>query len=184
MDQLICPSCSRDYELPRRYLNRADDVEYLVVPRLINCLHTCCQSCLEEMWQKDDKNEICCPQCRETNEIKGVRYLPLDPSALSNIIPLNAVSLALCSRCHDEVPSYSWCNICSATLCEFHHQDHKLSINTAKHEVITFKDISHNKVHIEPALPPLSCPEILEQDCIIYCHKCACLLSSQVLFCY
>lgn len=108
MDQLVCPSCSRDYELPRRYFTRPDDVEFLIVPRLMNCLHTCCQSCLEGMWQKDDSKTVTCPQCHDSNTITGVRYLPVDVVALSNIIPLNGSSMSFCSRCHDEVPSFSW----------------------------------------------------------------------------
>jgi hypothetical protein len=39
---LNCPSCNRDFELPRREgaIDRADDDDYHPVPRLLPCLHT------------------------------------------------------------------------------------------------------------------------------------------------
>jgi hypothetical protein len=40
-DGVVCPVCSREYELPRRFLVRADDIEFLPVPRKLGCLHTC-----------------------------------------------------------------------------------------------------------------------------------------------
>lgn len=181
--------------MPRRFLTRPDDIEFLAVPRILGCLHTCCQSCLEEMWQKNGNCFVCCPQCRNEQKIKGVRHLPLDGSALSHIIPLDGSSLSLCSRCHDEVPSFSWCGTCSAAYCQFHHQgniiilrigrgslisDHKLSVNTSNHEVITFKDITRNSLHIEPCLPPITCPEELDEDANLYCRNCCHLVSAQV----
>ena len=69
--------------------------------------------------------------------------MPYDISILSEIIKSNgATSMAICCRCHDEVPSFSWCFTCLSPLCEFHHQDHRLSIDTRSHEVRTFQDIS------------------------------------------
>ena len=170
MDQLVCPKCNRDYELPRRYFVRLDDIEFQKAPRLLNCLHTCCQSCLEEMHQRG--GSISCPQCRLVQTPIGVRHIPYDAAALAQLIPLDGSSLAHCSRCHDEVASYSWCNECSVSLCEFHHQDHKLSYITSKHEVMTFKEISQQRIHIEPRLPPAACVEELEQDASFYCHQC------------
>ena len=181
-DQLICPVCSRDYELPRRYTIRSDDTDFFIIPRLLGCLHTCCHSCLEEIWEKNNFEGVYCPQCHHYEALRGVKYLPLDGSAISQLIPLNGASLSFCSRCRDEVPSFSWCEICSATLCEFHHQDHKLSAVTAKHNVLTFKVIFQEKISIEPRMPPISCPEEIEQDASLYCHDCNLLVSSQVYF--
>lgn len=152
-----------------------------------------CQSCLEEMWQKSNitngislrntmvSGSVTCPQCQHVEVVdKSVRYLPLDASALADIVPLNGTNLSFCSRCHDEVPSYSWCGECSVSLCEFHHQDHKLSINTSRHAVKTFKDITRSRVVIEPRMPPISCPQELEQDATLYCQDCSLLLSAKV----
>jgi hypothetical protein len=170
----------REYEIPRRFLIRPDDVEFIPVPRLLDCLHTCCQSCLEGMFQKNESQEIFCIECRNRQYVRSVRHLPPDGYALSHLIQIDGSSLSYCSRCHDEVPSFSWCGTCSTALCEFHHQDHKLSAHTAKHPVLTFKDINKNKILIEASLPPISCPEELEQDALLYCHECQYLLSAQV----
>ena len=175
---LNCPICSRDFELPKRYFTRSDDADFLPAPRLLSCLHTACHSCLEEMRERSTLGKVICPVCRQDESIKGVKYLPLDVSILSQILKATTFQVeAYCSRCYDEVPSYSWCISCSSALCEFHHQDHKLSIDTSRHELMTFKEISHRKVRIEPKLPPVACPEVLLQDCTVYCHTCKHLAS-------
>lgn len=43
---LCCPLCDRDYELPRRTLKSLSDNDYAVLPRLLPCLHSLCQSCI------------------------------------------------------------------------------------------------------------------------------------------
>lgn len=157
---------------------RSDDTNFQIVPRLLGCLHTCCQSCLEDIFEKN--SGITCPQCNHVDLAFGVKYLPIDGSAISQLIPLNGASLSYCSRCRDEVPSYSWCEVCCSTLCEFHHQDHKLSATTATHNILTFKMITQQKIAIEPRMPPLSCPEEIEHDATLYCHDCNFLVSPQV----
>lgn len=171
---MSCPSCKRDYELPRRYLLRADDMDYLPIPRLLSCLHTVCHSCLEEMRERSSLGKVMCPVCRQDEVIKGVKYLPLDVTTLQEVLKTSSAEvLSMCSRCYDDVPSYSWCASCSSALCEFHHQDHKLSVDTAKHEVLTFKEVAARNRTVEPRLPPPSCPDVLLQDCTAYCRTCA-----------
>jgi len=175
---MSCPSCKRDYELPKRYLLRADDMDFLPVPRLLSCLHTCCHSCLEEMRERSTLGKVMCPVCRRDEVIKGVKFLPLDVTALKEVLKSTSTEvLATCSRCYDDVPSYSWCATCSSALCEFHHQDHKLSVDTSKHDILTFKEIAARNKHVEPKLPPPSCPEVLLQDSGAYCRSCAHVVS-------
>ncbi len=174
---LACPSCRRDYEIPHKCA-RPDDVEYLPVPRMLSCLHTVCQSCLQDMRERSTTKSGLCPICRQEQVIENVANLPLDVTILKNIlINSKADLMSFCSRCYDEVPAYSWCHVCSTALCEFHHQDHKLSMDTSKHGLQTFKDISYQKLHIEPKLPAISCPEIDKQECTAYCHDCKHLIS-------
>lgn len=146
----------------------------------MDCLHTCCQSCLEENWEKNNFEFVRCPQCSFLQTPRNIKALPLDGSAIAQLIPMNGSSMSFCSRCRDEVPSFSWCGICCATLCEFHHQDHKLSASTSKHTVSTFKLISLEKIQIQPVMPPIPCPEEIEQDATLYCHDCNLLVSAQV----
>eukprot|EP00605_Chrysophyceae_sp_TOSAG23-4_P000661 GSChrysophyteH1.ASY1.ANO1.743.1 assembled CDS len=175
---LACPSCSREFEIPQKCV-RPDDMEFLPVPRLLKCLHTMCQSCLEEMRGRNDSNKVLCPICRTESEIKGVAYLPLDVSILKSILSSSKADvMSYCNRCYDEVPSYSWCPVCSVALCEFHHQDHKLSVDTSKHGLQTFKEIAHQRIHIEPRLPAVMCPEIDRADCTAYCHECKHVVST------
>jgi hypothetical protein len=148
-------------------------MEFLPVPRVLSCLHTVCQSCLEEQRERSPNNKVLCPICRTEKEIKGVGFLPLDVSILKGVLANSSADvMSFCNRCYDEVPSYSWCQTCSVALCEFHHQDHKLSVNTSKHGLQTFQEIAHQHVHIEPRLPAIICPEIDKSECTAYCHEC------------
>lgn len=144
-----------------------------------------------------------------------MKYLPLNVLSLRAIIKSKTVeSMSVCSRCYDDVPryyfiyyyyllliivfnlylifvnnkySFSWCSSCSSALCEFHHQDHKLSISTSKHEVITFKEISARNLSIQPHLPNIPCPDSTKNDdihtyCTSYCRTCFHLISANSHF--
>ena len=155
-------------------------MDYLPVPRLLSCLHSCCHSCLEDMRERSTLGKVICPVCRQDEVVKGVKYLPLDVTSLKEVLKQTSTEvLSTCSRCYDDVPSYSWCSTCSSALCEFHHQDHKLSVDTSKHDILTFKEITARHKHVEPKLPPPSCPEVLLQDCGAYCKTCSHVLSVQ-----
>lgn len=176
-----CPVCHRDFEMPKRYRIKMDDQDYLVLPRVLNCLHTSCHSCLEESVQRTP-GIITCPICRHKQKTKGVKYLPYDVIVLSEIVRMNGASaMAFCCRCHDESPSFSWCFTCHSPLCEFHHQDHRLSINTSTHQVNTFQEIADENYGIDPRLPPIACPEALGHDCTLLCRTCGYMISVQAM---
>lgn len=178
---LGCPTCQRDFEIPRRYRIKPDDMDYQVIPRLLNCLHTCCHSCSEEAFQRQNGHVIC-PICRKSQRCKAVKYLPLDVSVLSEVLNTGgATAIAFCCRCHDEIPSFSWCFSCHSALCEFHHQDHKLSIDTRGHFVSTLREITEERIKIEPQLPPIACPEVLSADVSLLCKTCGYMISAQAM---
>lgn len=172
--QLSCLVCNRDYELPRRYMRKAGDFDFSPIPRLLPCLHSLCHSCLtEQIEQQHSDQHIECVLCHHRDVVKSINHLPLDITTLKHIVSTNSSELmSVCSRCYDGVPSVSWCETCSSALCEFHHQDHKLSVDTAKHAVLTFKEYLYQGKHIDFKFPPLPCPEIPMQDCSLYCQTC------------
>jgi CII-binding regulator of phage lambda lysogenization HflD len=179
-EQLCCPVCHRDYELPRRYLIKKGDFDFSPIPRLLPCLHDMCHSCLEEQFENDQSGNIKCILCKHTDKVKGVVYMPLNMTIMKQVVRSNSSELlAFCSRCYDAVPSISWCKTCSSALCEFHHQDHKLSVDTAKHSFLTFKEYLRQEKHIEFQFPPLYCPESTMQDCSLYCNTCQYLISTK-----
>ncbi len=179
-DQLSCPCCNREYELPRRYLIHLDDYDFSPIPRLLPCLHSMCHSCLQEQFEKNNNQYIECNLCHYKEIIKGINYLPLDLLILKQIVnTTNTELLANCSKCYDIVPSVSWCETCSSSLCEFHHQDHRLSIETSKHSFNTFKEYFYHNKHIQYRFPPISCPESVLQDCEYYCLNCYYCISSK-----
>lgn len=160
-----------------------DDFDFKPIPRILSCLHTVCHSCLEEQREKSKKGMVVCPICKTKDVIKGVCFLPLDISVLKQLVKTSgaAESMSLCSQCYDDVPSFSFCLTCSSALCEFHHQDHRLSVDTNKHNIHTFKDISYHGLHIDFNFPPVPCPEVVLQDCSLYCQDCVHLISPQAM---
>jgi hypothetical protein len=183
MDDTHCPKCNRDYELPKRCTLRSDDLEFLCAPRMLDCLHTCCHSCLEEIFQKGGElHEIECPICKRKKHVESVSVIPFDPSAIERMILKNKLVSSTCNRCRDDVPSFSWCSNCSIALCEFHHQDHKLSLYTSKHNIQTLGELAYNKTEIVQKLPPIPCPGDASRDCTIFCHVCGYLVSAEVSF--
>ncbi len=183
-ENTVCPRCGRDFEFPRRFPIRADDYEFECVPRLLDCMHTCCHSCLEESSQigsNGQHREVICPVCSTKKTVHGTFFLPLNGAVLKTILPNNGDVPLTCSRCRDDVESFSWCENCSAALCVFHHQDHKLSINTAKHHVETITELQHKNIPIIHRLPPIPCPHDPSRDSSVFCHECGYLVSAEVL---
>lgn len=182
MEHISCPSCNREFELPRRYLINEDDYDFKPLPRLLSCLHTVCHSCLQDQRERSSIGQIKCPICKNKEVIKSVKTLPLDISILKEIVKTTgAGSMATCSQCYEDVPSFSFCLTCSSSLCEFHHQNHKLSVHTSKHNIHTFKDISFHGLNIDFTFPPVACPEVVMQDCSLYCQDCLHLISPQAM---
>ena len=191
---LMCPVCQRDYEIPvhaGKHVSRKDDVDFSVLPRLLPCLHSVCQSCLEDMRQRDINGrgstidiravgKVICPVCMREEPIKNPKLLPLDLCSLSSVLKSRTAEiLSCCSRCYDETPSFSWCTTCSASLCEFHHQDHKLSLVTTHHNLKTFKELNAERTPIFPKLAPVTCPEEpVATSCSCYCSTCCHLISA------
>lgn len=176
--ELFCVKCGRDFELPRRHMLFLGDHDFSPIPRLLPCLHTLCHSCIEEQYEKDDAHTVCCPNCDHSEPVKFVDLLPLDFTTLKAVVASNNTELlAWCAKCHDPVASVSWCESCSSALCEFHHQDHILSVDTSRHSVATFKEYVDQGRHIEFKFPPISCPQCPLQDCSLYCNSCLHLVS-------
>jgi len=128
------------------------------------------------------ESKVVCPVCRESQVTRNVRTLPLDGPALKHIYEHGgAEMMAYCSRCHDETESFSWCFDCQSALCEFHHKDHTMSVDTIEHRVESFKSIADQNLSIDPHLPPISCPESLVADCTAWCKTHQHLISADAM---
>lgn len=169
--------------MPRRYVIKSDDMDYAPVPRLLSCLHSVCGSCCEDQFQRSGAaSKVVCPVCRLSQTTKNVRTIPLDAPALKHICErVGAESMAYCSRCHDETESVAWCFECQSALCEFHAKDHNVTIDTVQHRIETFATIAKESIHIDPHLPPISCPETCVADCSAFCKTCGYLISAEAM---
>jgi len=112
-DNLSCPIC---YELFQN-------------PKCLPCLHIYCEKCLEKL-QKGSK--ISCPECRAEASIptNGVKDLPTN-FVISRLVDELSLKKKVtdnkkCGKCNDDNSVVSFCNDCTAFLCqpckELHHR--------------------------------------------------------------
>lgn len=182
---LCCSTCARDYELPRRHTIQLGDHDFSPIPRLLPCLHTLCHSCIQAQVEDRDDHVVECPLCGYKESLTNTDLLPLDLSILKQLVEESDAELpANCARCIDPVPSTSWCETCSSALCEFHHQDHKLSVDTSRHNIQTLSELTAQGKTVMYKFPPLSCPQCPMQDCSLFCHSCLHLLSPKAFIDY
>jgi hypothetical protein len=104
-----CPACNRKYEVPLRPQLRADDWEFSPTPRLLPCLHSCCQSCLIDLQQRSagDAAAVVCPTCNESQQLPkmGPLGLPYDSLCMQVVLKRDrSMYIEHCHRCQDEVP--------------------------------------------------------------------------------
>lgn len=177
-----CPSCKKSYVLPRRKLTPESitNLPFLAIPRTLSCLHVVCQSCLDEEWQRSDNCLVICPICSHVEKVESVMDLPLNIIIAKQLQKSAEIDvLHNCSRCYDDVKCFSWCFTCSSGFCEFHHQDHKLSLDTTKHDIYTLLEMKFRNLKPKADLFPLFCPQEPQHSCSMYCHTCKLLVSSQ-----
>ena len=91
-------------------------------PRLLDCLHSVCLSCLEAM-AVTGGDQLRCPLCRTTSRLPegGVAALPGDLTV--PVSSENADECLLCdssSRSSSEQGPQFWCSECSVVICSSH----------------------------------------------------------------
>ena len=91
-------------------------------PRLLDCLHSVCRSCLEAM-AVTGGDQLQCPLCRTTSRLPegGVTALPGDLTV--PVSSENADECLLCdssSRSSSEQGPQFWCSECSVVICSSH----------------------------------------------------------------
>ena len=153
-------------------------------PRLLNCGHSFCSSCLEKLlWARG--NAIDCPTCRNTVAVPtGVAGLSKN-FALLDIVdkqpkqPAGNTGSQDCEACVKKHPATFCCIDCKENMCATASEFHKRSKASCDHQVVSLEELKAN-----PQLASLSvfCPEhndqfrFFDEDCgRVICRDCQAL---------
>lgn len=154
-----------------------DDLDFIRLPKFLPCLHTVCSSCIEDERDRSKYSQVTCPLCKTKFVLhNGTVYLPIDVISLHDTVETTRHDLiSKCYKCYQDTDSFAWCFDCNIALCEFHNEDHSLTIETTHHETKLMKDVSMNSEYqskLQPKVPTLKCPEEINENATIYCFNC------------
>ena len=171
-DHLECPICT----------NRFED------PKVLDCLHSFCTVCLNELKERQDPQDtfkIPCPLCRQETTLKenGVTDLPNDfkLSALVEEVTLQEKlmegqgSEVKCQACDDEDnQAVSQCMECNHLLCQECHRQHKRMALMKSHQIYMLAQLRSGEItyksKIRDYIP--KCLKHPDQNLNIYCNTC------------
>ncbi|XP_022251345.1 B-box type zinc finger protein ncl-1-like [Limulus polyphemus] len=155
--------------------------EVYTIPKVLPCLHTFCQHCLEKIQESPDK--IKCPHCQEECLLttQGVSGL-LSDYAISNILEVNAMEATslCCTGCRTkENNAVARCFDCANFLCSNCVMAHQFMHCFEGHRVLTLGELQSSKDDRKLEKPIFcSCHkyEILEFFCqtcnVLICKDC------------
>lgn len=124
--------------------------DYFDCPKLLECFHTFCQSCLLKKIKSSHKF-IFCPICRHRSNIpkEGIEKL------IDNVVAASLVAAArkeqavadciVCKLHNEQKASVGQCLDCSDMMCQDCCEKHTYSRLTAKHKVVTFEEMKSEK---------------------------------------
>ncbi|XP_078582010.1 uncharacterized protein LOC144865290 [Branchiostoma floridae x Branchiostoma japonicum] len=166
-------------------------------PKVLSCLHSFCQQCLEELLKKQKvKTELDCPTCRSKTLLPGVGVAELKDNffveSLKDTIDVhkkltNEGESLVCGSCETKSGAESFCTECGFFLCDECVAIHRRITVTRGHQVIGVEQLKaeSDTVKIKPRpLPPCSvhsqealkffcidCSEAICQVCTALSHK-------------
>lgn len=168
--QLTCGICSETYKNPK------------VLP----CLHSFCQNCLDSNIRPQDRTLVC-SICRLVVPVpaKGIEAFPLN-FFINNMLTVLAVqNPTKCTNCEDSSQATARCLDCVENLCTSCVVAHKRIRQTKDHRILSFEEIQANEVKEIIRCPSFcsvhprevlkyfceSCDEAICRDCAIYEHR-------------
>ena len=161
---LSCDVCSEEY----------DEENHL--PRVLPCLHTFCNQCLEGMvrdWT------IICPTCRIKHDVPGdsVRNFPKENTrrSLRDFIRLKRKSHQIpCKDCPDSGIAAYFCKDCQAFMCAECTHAHLRNFMSRNHQIANFEQL--RKYGLETFQRQLTCsiPGHEGQPLVYFCSAKVC----------
>nr|XP_033780879.1 E3 ubiquitin-protein ligase TRIM56 [Geotrypetes seraphini] len=157
-------------------------LEQYTKPKILSCLHTYCEACLEELIAN---NQLRCPECREEITLpEAVRSLKTNffINSLLDLIHSTSESDFTCMLCplvnkESSQKAVSRCLDCSDNMCHTCASGHKYSRLTYDHQVITIHDYVAGKYDEEIRLrQAVKCQIHQGEHLRFLCTQCANLI--------
>ncbi|XP_035665467.1 E3 ubiquitin-protein ligase TRIM71-like [Branchiostoma floridae] len=140
---LVCQICLEDFRQPK------------VLP----CLHTFCQPCLERLLATEPVGKLSCPTCRQDvplpeNGVQGLKsnflvgklhdILRQQPKGSKESSEPQTEGIP-CTACERGNPAEFYCVECTDYLCHVCNETHRGLKGTRSHKVLTIKDVQSGK---------------------------------------
>ncbi|XP_072177788.1 uncharacterized protein [Diadema setosum] len=170
-------------------------LERLDTPRILACLHSFCEKCLEKCArsQKDDSGKVSleCALCKDYTELpeNGVRGLRLDFRATRLVeafiekevrerkLTHSANKCEACGYAHPsediaEGNPYTYCRECCQILCQRCSSAHAGLRMTQNHTVASISDLLEGKVTFQSKDHSVLCPKHTDEKLKLFCVTC------------
>ena len=177
-DHLECPVCMNIY----------------TQPKLLDCLHSFCLNCLQELRDRQDKDNrmLTCPVCRHVTILteKEVAGLPNDYTLSATVEEVTLQeklqgqgSEIKCQACDEGNKAISRCMDCDHFLCQECQRAHERMAVMKSHQIYTLSQLRSGEITYKSKLRDFTpkCETHTDQNISLYCNTCeklVCVLCS------
>ncbi|XP_019613636.1 PREDICTED: keratin, type I cytoskeletal 9-like [Branchiostoma belcheri] len=169
-------------------------------PKVLSCLHTFCQECLELLLKRqEEQHQLECPTCRNKTQLSGSGVAGLKDNffveSLNDTVKLHKTvmetegcssSNVACGACESKGEAKSYCVECGDFICEECNSAHRRMKSLKGHQLVGMEDFRSGAVvkaaklrtqpcrlHEDESLKFFcqTCGEAVCRDCIIMEHK-------------
>ncbi|KAI8502441.1 hypothetical protein Bbelb_200290 [Branchiostoma belcheri] len=168
-------------------------------PKVLSCLHTFCQECLELILKRqEEQHQLECPTCRNKTQLPGSGVAALKDNffveSLNDTVKLHKTvmetegcsSNVVCGACESKGEAKSYCVECGDFICEECNSAHRRMKSLKGHQLVGMEDFRSGaalkaaklrtqpcRLHEDESLKFFcqTCEEAVCRDCIIMEHK-------------
>ncbi|CAI5777375.1 E3 ubiquitin-protein ligase TRIM56-like [Podarcis lilfordi] len=148
-----------------------------VVPKILPCLHTYCQKCLEPLVEN---GTIHCPECRLQSEVPGGSVGLKTNFFINGLLELfqmkhnKDLECTVCSSAQKVVAATAHCLDCKDFLCQICSQGHCCSRLTLHHKVVNLEEFLAGHYDTEVRfLQELWCQDHPQEALRFFCDTCS-----------
>lgn len=149
------------------------------LPRLLECLHVACTSCVTNKFSEIDRTMpplIHCPICNMASQsdhiIENQFLIEQHPADDGQSTDADARQVVKCSSCSDDAPATSWCVECSEFICDSCVQAHQRLKITKDHTIKTKEEAAVDNQSSSGADKSLMCHVHPLEKLSLFCETC------------